>query len=95
MVPVRGETNDSRLCYRDLTVATRGAWKRLLATTLPPNWEHNDTVAAGRCNLWNIAPGAADRLAPKDADHEGPATAPAFCVLWLAIIASEKSLTPA
>src|SRR5207244_3427465 len=34
---------------------------------------HHDKVAAGRCNLCNIAPGAVGRLAPKEAKHEGPA----------------------
>jgi hypothetical protein len=35
------------------------------------NWEHHDKVAAGRCHLWSIAPGAVDRLAPKTLNTKG------------------------
>ena len=43
--------------------------------------EHNETVVAGRCNLWNIAPGAVTRLLPKTLNMKGrPQCRPFVCL---------------
>jgi len=57
----------------------RGAQKRLQRPRFR-SWEHHDTVAAGRCHLWNKAPGVVGKTHPHRLNTKGPATVPAFCV---------------
>jgi hypothetical protein len=60
-----------RAILTSLTVATRTVLKKRLKRPRFRNWEHHDKVAAGRCHLWSIAPGAVDRLAPKTLNTKG------------------------
>jgi hypothetical protein len=74
---MRGRT--VRSCYPDLTVART---RRLEGRQRPRFriWEHHHTVAAGRCHLWNKAPGGVGKTHPHRLNTKGPATVPAFCV---------------